>query len=48
MLKYYLVFFDEKQQVPLLCGIIRNTNTISKHYEKDLIRPGHADFLQVL
>lgn len=27
-----------------LTGIIRNTNTISKHYEKDLIRPGHADY----
>lgn len=27
-----------------LCGIIRNTNTISKHYERDLIRPGHADY----
>lgn len=27
-----------------LAGMIRNTNTISKHYEKDLIRPGHADY----
>lgn len=27
-----------------ICGIIKNTNTISKHYEKDLIRPGHADY----
>ncbi len=37
-------FFDEKTTGTPLCGIIRNTNTISKHYEKDLIRPGHADF----
>ncbi|MCI5892548.1 MAG: chorismate synthase [Clostridiales bacterium] len=27
-----------------LCGMIRNTNTISKHYERDLLRPGHADY----
>ncbi len=27
-----------------IAGVIRNTNTISKHYEKDLIRPGHADY----
>lgn len=27
-----------------LAAVIRNTNTISKHYEKDLIRPGHADY----
>ncbi len=27
-----------------IAGIIRNTNTISKHYEKDLLRPGHADY----
>lgn len=27
-----------------IAGVIRNTNTISKHYEKDLMRPGHADY----
>lgn len=24
--------------------IIRNTDTLSRHYEKDLMRPGHADY----
>ncbi len=27
-----------------ICGIIKNTNTKSKDYNKNLIRPGHADF----
>ncbi len=27
-----------------ICGIIRNTNTRSKDYNKNLLRPGHADF----
>ena len=27
-----------------ICGIIRNTNTRSRDYHKELIRPGHADF----
>ena len=27
-----------------IAGVIRNTNTISKHYDKDLMRPGHADY----
>ena len=26
-----------------ICGIIRNTNTRSRDYHKELIRPGHAD-----
>ena len=37
-------FFDGKTTGTPLAGIIRNTNTISKHYDKDLIRPGHADY----
>lgn len=37
-------FFDGKTTGTPICGMIRNTNTISKHYEKDLIRPGHADY----
>lgn len=27
-----------------LCGIIRNTNTRSGDYNRDLLRPGHADY----
>ena len=27
-----------------ICGIIKNTNTISKDYQPEMIRPGHADF----
>ena len=27
-----------------IAGVIRNTNTISKHYDKNLMRPGHADY----
>ena len=27
-----------------ICGIIRNTNTKSKDYDKSLLRPSHADF----
>lgn len=27
-----------------ICGIIRNTNTISRDYQPEMIRPGHADF----
>ncbi len=27
-----------------ICGIIKNTNTKSKDYNKNLLRPGHADF----
>ncbi len=27
-----------------ICGIIRNTNTRSTDYNKNIIRPGHADF----
>ncbi|MBE7032122.1 MAG: chorismate synthase [Ruminococcaceae bacterium] len=36
--------FDGKTTGTPICGIIRNTNTRSKDYNKDLLRPGHADF----
>lgn len=37
-------FFDGKTTGTPLAGIIHNTNTISKHYQKELLRPGHADY----
>lgn len=27
-----------------ICGIIRNTNTISRDYQPEFLRPGHADY----
>ncbi len=36
--------FDGKTTGTPICGIIRNTNTRSKDYNKNLLRPGHADF----
>ncbi len=36
--------FDGKTTGTPICGIIRNTNTRSKDYNKSLLRPGHADF----
>ena len=35
--------FDGKTTGTPICGIIRNTNTRSKDYNKNLLRPGHAD-----
>ena len=39
-------YFNDKTTGTPLCAIIRNTNIRSKDYEKnkDLVRPGHADF----
>ncbi len=37
-------FFDGKTTGTPLAGVIENTNTISKHYTPELLRPGHADF----
>ena len=37
-------FFDGRTTGTPLAAIIRNTNTISKHYDRDRIRPGHADY----
>ena len=37
-------FFDGKTTGTPLAGMILNTNTISKHYQKELGRPGHADY----
>ncbi len=37
-------FFDGKTTGTPLAGVIYNTNTISKDYTPELIRPGHADF----
>ncbi len=36
--------FHEKTAVTPLCGIIRNADAVSKDYQKNLLRPGHADF----
>ena len=36
--------FDGKTTGTPICGIIRNTNTRSNDYNKNLLRPGHADF----
>ncbi|MDO5602249.1 MAG: chorismate synthase [Oscillospiraceae bacterium] len=36
--------FEGKTTGAPLCGIIRNHNTRSQDYEKDLPRPGHADY----
>jgi len=36
--------FEGKTTGAALCGIIRNTNTRSKDYKPNLLRPGHADF----
>lgn len=36
--------FEGKTTGAPLCGIIRNKNTRSGDYEKDLPRPGHADY----
>lgn len=36
--------FDGRTTGTPICGIIKNTNTRSKDYNKDLLRPGHADF----
>ncbi len=36
--------FDGKTTGTPICGVIRNTNTRSKDYNKSLLRPGHADF----
>ncbi len=35
---------DGKTTGTPICGIIRNTNTRSKDYTPNLLRPGHADF----
>lgn len=37
------VFHGKTTGTPI-CGIIRNTNTRSKDYTPNLLRPGHADF----
>ncbi len=37
-------FFQGKTTGTPLAGVIENTNTISKHYTPELLRPGHADF----
>lgn len=37
-------FFDGKTTGTPLAGVIMNTNTISRDYTPELIRPGHADF----
>lgn len=36
--------FDGKTTGTPICGVIRNTDTRSKDYDKSLLRPGHADF----
>lgn len=36
--------FNGKTTGTPICGIIRNTNTRSKDYTPNLLRPGHADF----
>lgn len=36
--------FDGKTSGTPICAVIRNTNTRSKDYTPNLLRPGHADF----
>lgn len=35
--------FEEKTTGAPLCGIIKNSNTVSKDYARYILRPGHAD-----
>ncbi len=37
-------FFEGRTTGTPLAGVIENTNTISKDYTPELLRPGHADF----
>ncbi|MBO5364727.1 MAG: chorismate synthase [Clostridia bacterium] len=42
--KFLSGFFAGKTTGTPLAGLIENTNTISKDYTPELLRPGHADF----